>query len=88
MNFDQVKLFCSECILRNIIRLHIHRPLSGDDMKIINEDFKNNILAYMSERYPMTGEGEVNKKLSKSVKQIDNVDALSNDLLIKSGIIF
>ena len=42
----------------------------------------------MGERYPMTGAIEVNKQLEKAVKQTDNMEALCNDLLLKSKIQF
>jgi hypothetical protein len=42
-------------------------------MKIINDDLKKNISVYMGQRYPMTSEMEVNKRLQDAIKNIDNM---------------
>lgn len=57
-------------------------------MEVINKDFKDNILEYMGQRYPITGQAEISRQLEKAVKETDNLEALNNDLLLKSGIKF
>ena len=46
------------------------------------------MVPYLKRKYPMTESSDVNKSLDEGVKAVDKTDALENDLLFKSGVIF
>ena len=46
------------------------------------------MLHYIGKKYPLTYSTEVNKKLEELVYEVDNIEALSNNYLISSKVVF
>ena len=63
MTFDQAKIFSSETILGNILRLTEKYKLGEDQVSAIDNHLKNNVLEYMAKKYPLTLSADVNKAL-------------------------
>jgi hypothetical protein len=88
LSYEQAKVSCSEGILRNVVLL-VHRyQLNKEHIKMINDHIERNCVPYLKRKYPMTESSDVNKSLDDSVKPTDKTDALENDLLFKSGVVF
>ena len=88
MTFEQVKVFGSESILRNILKLTERFKLTSAELEIINNHIGEKILDYLQKKYPLTQSNDVNKALEKEVKESDNLDLLENDFLYENDIIF
>jgi Leu/Phe-tRNA-protein transferase len=54
MNFEQIKIYSSENILKNIVLLNKKRTLSPKDFEIIDTHIKNKVLKYLGTKYPLT----------------------------------
>ena len=63
MTFDQTKIFSSEIILGNLLKLTSKYTLSRDEIALIDTHLKHDVLGYMSKKYPMTEVADVNKAL-------------------------
>lgn len=57
-------------------------------MIVLNNHLEEYIVPFMQTKYPLTESHDVNKAINQSVKPIDNREALSNDFLQKSDIVF
>lgn len=57
-------------------------------MKVLNEHLEKDIVPYMQRKYPLTESSDVNKAIDQCVRPIDNRQALNNDILQKTGIVF
>lgn len=57
-------------------------------MKVLNKHIEKEIVPYMQRKYPLTESNDVNKAIDEAVRPIDNREALSNDMLMKSNIVF
>ena len=57
-------------------------------MKILNAHLEKEIVPYMQRKYPLTESHDVNKAIDQSVRPIDNREALNNDILQKTNILF
>lgn len=88
MTFEQTKVFCSETIIGNIIRLTEKYRLEESHMSIINKHLSDNVLEYLQKKYPLTLSNDVNKALDKELETTNNLDQLANDFLYTNGIIF
>lgn len=88
MSYEHTKIFCSEGILRNIVLLTKKFRLNERQMKIIDDHIEDKIVSYMKRKYPMTESNDVSKAIDESVNPIDNREALENDLLQKSDVVF
>ena len=88
LSYEQAKVCCSEGILRNIVLLVQKYQLNKDHISEINSHIEVNVVPYLKRKYPMTESSDVNKSLDESVKAVDKTDALENDLLFKSNVIF
>lgn len=88
MNFDQTKIFCSENIFKNIVNLSSKYTLNSTEIEQIDAHIKNEVLAYLSAKYPLTDSTEINKNLEGAIREIDNSEALSNNYFTNSKIVF
>ena len=46
------------------------------------------VLPFIQKKYPLTHSNEVNKKLEEIVFEVNNIEALSNNYMIESEVIF
>ena len=88
MSFEQAKIYCSENIFKNIALFSKKHQLSAAEMKTIDEHIKKGVLTYLSAKYPLTDSSEVNKKLEAVVHEVDNIEALPNNYLNDSKVVF
>ena len=72
MSLEYTKIFCSQCIVRNIFRLTQHFRLKNHQMRVLNEHISKDIVPYMQRKYPLTESQDVNKAIDKCVRPIDN----------------
>jgi hypothetical protein len=63
MSFEQAKIYCSENIFKNIVRLSQKYRLSDLELKLIDNHIKDGVLKYLAAKYPLTDSTLVNKKL-------------------------
>ena len=70
------------------MRLNQHYNFTAEDFSCIDNHINTGVLDYMSKKYPLTDNPEVNKKLEALVNEIDNMDSLTNDFLANSQIVF
>lgn len=87
LTFEEVKIFCSQNILLNILLFlqNVQADESYQLMKLVNERMKDN-LDYLMTKYPLTKEGVPNKKLREAINKVNNLEHDDNDLIDKSGI--
>ena len=67
MSYEQVKIYCSENILKNIVTLSSQYTLSLDELELIDSHLKKGVLSYLAAKYPLTDSNEINKKLEAAV---------------------
>lgn len=84
MSYDQTKIYCSENIICNIIRLNESLHLNSDQIKMIDNHIEDGVAPYLLTKFPMTETMVVNKALESEIKEIDNIEALENDLFYYS----
>lgn len=63
MSYDQAKIYCSENIISNIIRLNENYHLTSEEIKDIDEHIEDGVTTYLLTKYPMTETQVVNKAL-------------------------
>lgn len=84
----EVKAFCSENVLRNIINLSRRNELDVVDFENMDVCLKKQILLYFKSKYPETLECQVNMALAKRIVGVDNMDSNDYDMVLKSGVRF
>jgi hypothetical protein len=84
MSYDQAKIYCSENMIRNIIRLNSAYSLNSKEVQWIDEHIEEGVTAYLLAKYPMTETQVVNNALESEIKEIDNIEALENDIFYYS----
>lgn len=67
MSYEQVKIYCSENILKNIVTLSSQYILSPEELELIDSHLKKGVLSYLAAKYPLTDSNEINKKLEAAV---------------------
>jgi len=88
LKLKEVKAFCSENMLRNIINLSKKTNLTPEDFQNINESLTNELLPYFKRWYPETTESEINLALSKQIETIDCLESNDFDLVNQSEVKF
>lgn len=88
MNYDQMKAFASESLLRNLVILIEKYKVTPEQIKFIDKTMNEKVFPYLKAKYPMTAEKEINKMFKDSVKSIDNSEILSNDYFHSSNLTF
>jgi hypothetical protein len=73
MSYDQTKIYCSENLISNIIRLNETYHLNSAEIKLIDEHIEDGISPYLLTKYPMTESVVINKALEGEIKEIDNI---------------
>jgi hypothetical protein len=56
MNYDQMKAFASECLLRNLVILIEKYKVTPEQINFIDKTMKDNVFPYQKAKYPMTAE--------------------------------
>ena len=54
MRFEQAKVYCSENIFKNLVRLNQRYQFSAEEFKLIDEHIKEGIMSYLQRKYPST----------------------------------
>ena len=88
MSFEQAKNYCSENIFKNLVRLNQEYNFTAEDFARIDSHIKKGVLNYMSKKYPLTDNPEVNKKFLGIVREIDNMESLDNNYVANSETVF
>jgi hypothetical protein len=88
MTFEQTKIYCSENVFKNIARLSTQYRLSESEMEAVDKHIKKGVLEYLAAKYPLSDSSVVNKKMEEAVKEVDNIEALSNNYFTTSSIVF
>ena len=88
LNSRQMKAFCSERIVFNILRLIQEHDLGTEHVRMINEFLKGEVLDYLILKYPKSEEKEINQNFKKVLKPVDNLSSNENDLVFRSGVSF
>ena len=88
MNYEQAKIFCSENIFKNFVLLNQKYSLNAAEVELLDSYIEKKVLHYIGKKYPLTHSNEVNKKLEELVYEVDNIEALSNNYLISSKVVF
>lgn len=47
---------------------------------------KHKILPYLSLKYPLSASNEVNKALNRTIKEINNMEVITNDFIFRTDI--
>lgn len=88
LNSRQMKAFCSERLVFNILRLIEQQDLGTEHVRMINEFVKEEVLEYLILKYPKSEEKEVNQNFKRVLKPVDNLSSNENDLVFRSGVGF
>jgi hypothetical protein len=88
MNYDQMRAFASESLLRNIVILAENCHLTPEVIRFIDDTMNDKILPFLKAKYPLAVEKEVNKAFQGAVKSFDNSETVSNDYFFTSDIRF
>lgn len=86
MTFKQAKVFCCEAILRNIGQFAETHEVSDSFFKKIDAIMKDKVMPYLALKYPLSEHAHPNRVLNKAVKEINNMEVLSNDFFHNSDI--
>lgn len=79
MTYEQVRIFCSEGIVKNVLRMTEVHGLTPAQIQLLDRHMDEKIIPYLEKKYPLTEESVVNKALANAVEEVNNIDALSND---------
>jgi hypothetical protein len=88
MNFEQTKIYCSENVFKNIARLSKQYRISEYEMETLDKHIKQGVLGYLAAKYPLTDASFVNKKMEVAVREVDNIESLTNNYFTSSSIYF
>ena len=88
MNYEQMKVFASESLLRNLSILVDTYSITVEEIKFIDKVMDDSVFPYLKARYPLTVENDVNKALQSVIEEIDNSEILANDYFFSSDIHF
>lgn len=88
LSLEHSKIYSSEQILKNLVRLSEKHRLTARHFEIINNHLQRKLLDYMLNKYPMTLSQEVNRTVNTSIREIDNTDQLTNDYVYNSPVAF
>jgi hypothetical protein len=81
MTFENTKIYASEQIMRNLVRLCERFPLGKEEFRIFNQHLQSDTVSYMWHKYPMTVSQEVNRNLNRVVKEVDHRNLPENSYL-------
>ena len=90
MNYDQTKVYCCQGILKNISQF-IERNrdvITPEFFKVVDEILKTKVLPYLGLKYPPSVTSDVNKRLNKVFKEINNMEVITNDFFYNTEITF
>ena len=75
-------------MISNLTELIKKNRLSTEEIELINNCLKKEIMPYLLTKYPKSEDSEKNLRLASLIRSFDNVDCPENDLITKSGIKF
>ena len=87
-NKSKMRSYCCENILHNIISLAQKNNFGNKEFRFINECLKREIIPHLLRKYPKSEDSEINLKLFKLIRKVDNFEDNGNDLIMKSGVNF
>ena len=88
LNYEQIKIYCSENIIKNIAFLNKKQHLKKNEVKILSKYETNYVLPYLAKKYPLTASSEINKNFYNLVSEIDNLSSVENNFFSNSDIVF
>jgi hypothetical protein len=83
MSFEQIKIYCSSNILRNMAWINEKIDLRGGDLELLEEEMSR-LLGYLQLKYPLTESTEINKALEVGVEEVDNMGLLAHNYFASS----
>jgi hypothetical protein len=86
MTFKQAKVYCCEEILRNISEFAEKNEVNENFFKRIDTIMKDKVMPYLALKYPLSESFNANRALNRVVKEINNMEVLSNDFFYNSDI--
>ena len=88
LSFENTKVYCSQQMLQNLIKLSEAYKLQPYHFQQINDHLQQNVLEYMLSKYPMTSAQHINRNLNNAIREVDNTDLTTNNFLYKSEVRF
>ena len=88
LNSKQMRSYCSERIIFNLIKLIQDHQMNADEVKAVNSFFEGEALNYIILKYPKSEDKEVNQTFKNIVSEVINLDDNDNDLVFRSGVKF
>ena len=85
---NQVKAFCAENILYNIITLIKEGELDEKEIRKMNEFMQNDLAKYNIMQYPKSEDKEFNLIFANKITEVDNLNSNNHDLVNRSGVKF
>jgi hypothetical protein len=76
MSFEQAKIYCSENILKNIVKLSQKVTLTKQHFEVIDAHLKTKVIDSLFLKYPINDEVKVNKRLDEKIREVDNIESL------------
>jgi hypothetical protein len=83
VSYEYAKIYSSEQILQNLVRLSEGMELRAEHFEVINRHM-GAVLEYMLNKYPLTLSQDINRNVNASIREVDNSDQLANDYLTAS----
>ena len=84
----QMRSYCSERIVYNLIKLIEDHQMNADEVEAINGFFEKDVLNYIILRYPKSEDKEVNQTFKNMISEVHNLTDNNNDLVFRSGVKF
>ena len=88
LNKKQMRAFCCENMIHNIMNLIRRNNLQTEQVEFINTSLKEDIIPSLLSKYPKSEDSEVNLRLFNLIREVDTSESNENDLVAKSGIKF
>ena len=88
LNSKQMRSYCSERLIYNLIKLIEDHQMNADEVEAINGFFEKDVLNYIILRYPKSEDKEVNQTFKNLISEVHNLADNSNDLVFRSGVKF
>ena len=88
MTYEQTIVYCSENVFKNLVRVNKKYYLTAADFAMIDNHIRNGVLHYMKKKYPLTDNEEISKKFEREIQEKDNMEALPNNFLSTSHVVF
>lgn len=87
MTFEQAKVYCCEEILKNVGAFAEKHDISASVLSQLDNIMKKKVMPYLAQKYPLSEDFNANRALNRVVKEINNMEVISNDFFYNSSIV-